>query len=187
MATMSYRFGDDVLEIDREMIEVSTALPQASKSWKATDSNGHEHAYVDGPDQYPTLRIEVRVYWCEECHEEHEESWRVCRLCGETVRPGTFVDTAPQYLPGRTAYTLNGEPITKDRAEEILARAQRERDEAARITNRPAIGTRVRLGDDTVTVLPTPETAAADSVTVMFDGTGRMDTVPLERLRTVTR
>lgn len=188
MASFTYELGEEmVLEVEREMIEVSTALPRPSKSWKATDSQGHEHAYVDAPDIYPTLRIETRAYWCEDCHEEHEESWRVCRICGETVTPGTYVDTTPQYLPGRTAYTLNGELITKDRAEEILARARRKQDDAARITVRPAIGSRVRLNDDTVTVLPTPDAAAVDSVTVMFDGTGRMETVPLDRLRSVLR
>lgn len=128
MATFAYGLGEDmVLEVERETIEVSTALPQPSKFWKATDSQGHEHAYVDGPDHYPTLRLEVREYWCEECHEDHEESWRVCRICGETVKPGTFVDTSPQYLPGRTGYFLNGEPITKERAEEIMADIREQR------------------------------------------------------------
>lgn len=185
MASFTYELDEDtILKVDRETIEVSTALPQASKAWKATDSQGHEHAYADGPDRYPTLETRFgEPYWCDDCRDEHQDSWLVCRICGEAVEPGTFVDTSPQFLPGRVSYTLNGKPITKDRAEEILTRTRREHDDATRITSRPAIGSRVRLDDDTVTVLPTPEAAAADSVTVMFDGTGRMETVPLERLR----
>ncbi|MFD4740594.1 hypothetical protein ACFWNQ_25000 [Streptomyces virginiae] len=179
----TFHLGDDVLEIERDMIQVSTGLPQPSKSWKTTDSQGHEHAYADGPDRYPTLRVEGRTFWCPDCHEEHEETRLVCRLCGERVDPGTYIDTSPQYLPGRTSYLLNGEPITKERAEELLAEAKRRQDDSARLTEAPAIGSRVRLGEDVVTVLPTAEGASAGSVTVMYDVTGRMDTVSLGRLR----
>lgn len=183
MATFAHHLDQgSVLEVDREMIEISTGLPQPSKTWKATDSQGHEHAYADGPDHYPTLRPEYREFWCPDCHEEHEESWLVCRICGEQVTPGTYVDTTPQYLPGRTSYLLNGEPITKERAEELMADAARHRDDAARLTAVPTVGSRVRLGDDVVTVLPATA-GAGPGVTVMFDVTGRTETVPLDRLR----
>jgi hypothetical protein len=183
----AFHFGDDVLEIERDMIEISTGLPQPSKSWKTTDRQGHKHAYADGPDRYPTLRPEYRPFWCPDCHEEHEESWLVCRICGERIEPGTYVDTTPQIRPGRTSYTLNGEPVTKERADEIIAEAKRRGDEAAKLTALPAIGSRVRLDEDVVTVLPTVEGSAADAVTVMFDVTGRTETVPLGRLRAAGR
>lgn len=183
----TFHLGDDVLEIERDMIEVSTGLPQPSKSWTVTDSQGHEHAYADGPDRYPTLRPEYRTFWCPDCHEEHEESWLVCRLCGERVEPGTYVDTTPQFLPGRTSYTLNGEPITKERADGIIAAAKERQDEAEKLTALPAIGSRVQLDEDVVTVLPTAEGAAPGSVTVMYGVTGRTETVPLSRLRAASR
>lgn len=123
MASMRYELDDDtILEIEREVIEYSTALPQPDPRWRAVDSNGHEHAYAEGTDHYPTLKpVFGEPYWCEDCNGEHQDSWLVCRECGEKVTPGTRVDTSIQRMPGRTEYLLNGEPIPESRAQEILA------------------------------------------------------------------
>lgn len=128
MANFKYDLGDNtVLEVDREMIEYSTALPQLDPKWRGADSQGHEHAYADGADHYPSLDLILgEPYWCEDCQDEHQDSWRVCRICGEKVTPGTFVDTSVKYMPGRTQYLLNGEPISEERAN-VLIQAMQDR------------------------------------------------------------
>lgn len=180
--------NDQVLEVEHSGQWVQTALPQPDPTWRTRDANGHEHAYADQPDHYPTLKREHgETYWCGDCDDEHQDSWLVCRLCGERVDPGTVIDTTPQWLPGPSAYLLDGMPISKEQGDELVAEWRRAVDEALRVRERPAIGSRVRYGDVQVTVVPTPETAAEGAVTVMFDGTGVMETVALERLRLLRR
>src|SRR5690242_7996966 len=55
--------------------------------WRALDSHGHEHRYVDG--RTPTLvRVEENVAWCETCRDEHGDVRMACAECGDTVVPG---------------------------------------------------------------------------------------------------
>ncbi|WP_329215324.1 hypothetical protein OG352_06605 [Streptomyces sp. NBC_01485] len=179
---------DSVLEVEHDGDWVQSDMPQPDPRWRATDSNGHEHYYAEGSDRYPTLELVFgEPYWCEDCRDEHQDNWYECRQCREKVRPGTRIDSTPKWIAGPTYYSLNGEPIGKERADEILAEAWRRADEAAKISSRPAIGTRVGLDDATVTVVPTADSAPGSEVTVMFDGTGAMETVSLTRLRAVRR
>jgi hypothetical protein len=111
-------FGD--LSFETAAIEVTSGLPQANKSWRYTDRQGHEHYWRD--NGYPTLvDVADETYWCNDCGEEHTDSHLECPLCGETIVPGTYIDTFRRFVPGRTVYKLNGEPITKERYEEIVA------------------------------------------------------------------
>jgi len=53
------------------------------------------------------------------------ESHLECPLCGETINPG-MVDPPPyrEVIPGRRSYYLNDEPITEERARELLDAAR---------------------------------------------------------------
>lgn len=128
MAT--FRAPAGTLEIHTEQIDVTSALPYPDKRWTYTDQQGHDHYWREG---YPTLTWIVdssETYWCEDCGEEHErtEGHYECPLCGETIAPGLCPpDTFRRFAPGRTSYTLDGQPITKEQAEAIIEerRAQR--------------------------------------------------------------
>ncbi len=117
MAQIQGDFGE--LTIETDSIEVTSALPQTDKNWRHTDQRGHEHYWADG---YPTL-VEIidRTYWCADCGGDHRETHLECRVCQETVVPGTFVDMGRRFVPGRSVYRLNGVPITKERFDEIRA------------------------------------------------------------------
>jgi hypothetical protein len=173
-----------VLEFEQDGRWITNDSPQPDPNWRGVDSNGHEHYYAAGDDRYPTLVLVAgEPYYCPDCNDEHQDTWYECRTCGEKVEPGTRIDPTPKWIAGEMQYTLDGEPISTERANEILTEMRRRADEAAKITTRPSIGTRVRFGDATVTVAPTPDEASADEVTVMHDGSGTMETVPLHQLR----
>jgi hypothetical protein len=108
-------FGE--LTIETDQIEVTSALPQADKNWRYTDRQGHEHYWDDG---YPTLAVIYDAfYWCQDCGVEHADTHLECPTCQERIVPGTFVEMGRRFVPGRSTYRLNGEPITKERYEEI--------------------------------------------------------------------
>ena len=133
MATFTLEHDGRVLEIDRERIEVSTALPQPDPSWTYTDRALHAHAYGTKREPYPTLAWKhSEPYWCADCQDEHTDSWLECPLCGEKVRPGTFVDTSPKWIDGPTSYTLDGQGVTPQEAEVFLASARAVRDTVER-------------------------------------------------------
>lgn len=113
--TMSGDFGELVMET--EQIEVTSALPQPDHNWRFTDAQGHEHFWRDG---YPTLvSVADETYWCPDCGDDHTDTHLECAICGEAIVPGTYFHAGRQFVPGRTSYRLNGEPITKERYEEI--------------------------------------------------------------------
>lgn len=187
MATHTLTLPDGELEFENEGNWVYSNLPEPDPNWRGADSNGHEHYYAEGANRYPTLKVVAgEPYWCDDCEEEHTDTWYECPICGEQVTPGTRTP-GPVWVSAGSRYFWNGELISNERANEIMAEVQRVRDEAARITERPAIGTRVRLLEDgevvEVTVVPTDPSVPADHVTVMRDGTGAMEATPLDRLR----
>lgn len=66
-----------------------TTAPQPDPHWRTTDIHGHEHAYHQGPDPYPTLRqVESEPYPCDLCGKTHTDIWYKCRRCGGKVTPG---------------------------------------------------------------------------------------------------
>jgi hypothetical protein len=117
--TLSGRAG--VLEVEREVIPVHY-LSDIDAGWRFTDAAGHEHhCEYEAPDHYPTLvRVTDETYWCDTCGDEHELDHLECRQCGERIRPGT---TGPgtKFIQGLITYTLDGEPITEERARELIA------------------------------------------------------------------
>lgn len=121
-ATLTGDFG--VLVIETEMIDVTSALPYPDKNWHYIDAQGHEHSMVDR--EYPTLRLmidSVETYFCADCGEEHTEtvSHYECLICAQRIKPGRTTDFSRRYEPGMQHATLNGEPISMERAEEIIA------------------------------------------------------------------
>jgi hypothetical protein len=109
------------LDVQREMTPVHY-VSDLDANWRFTDAAGHPHrCEYDAADNYPTLLLVVEeTYWCETCCDEHQAVHRECRQCGETVTPGT---TGPgtRYIAGLTTYTFNGEEITPEKAQEIIA------------------------------------------------------------------
>jgi hypothetical protein len=123
-ATYRGEFGELVAEVER--IDVTSALPQPNQDWRFTDEHGHEHYWQNG---YPTLTAvpDGEPYYCGDCSEEHQDTKRVCALCGVDIVPGTVVDTFRRYVPGRASYWLNGEPIREDQAQALIEEMRRVR------------------------------------------------------------
>jgi hypothetical protein len=109
------------LVMEREVIPVNY-LSDIDADWRFTDAAGHEHhCEYEAADPYPTLRrVVYETYWCDTCEDEHELERLECRLCGEKVRPGT---TGPgtRFIQGVLTCTFNGEPVTEERARELVA------------------------------------------------------------------
>ncbi|WP_252104191.1 hypothetical protein [Streptomyces sp. STCH 565 A] len=189
MATREYVLEDGTLEFEGDGEWIASDRPERDPQWRGTDSSGHEHhaAQADGgPVTYPTLQeVAGEPYWCSDCRYEHVDTWMECPLCGEKVTPGTR-PSSPKWISTGSRYYWNGQPISNERANEIITEQSRIELEARRLTSRPKIGSRVGLaadlGSTKVTVVPTAEDVPQDRVTVMYDGTGRMETLPLEQL-----
>lgn len=117
MASLSRDDGSQ-LRIETEPIEITSLGSQPDKNWRYTDKAGHRHHWEDG---YPTLTTVVEPpYWCEDCHDEHQDSHFECSLCGERIAPGVTCNPWREFTVGRVNYYLDDEPITKERAEEIM-------------------------------------------------------------------
>ena len=187
MATHELHFEDGVLEFNQDVEWITSDLPEPDPNWKGADSNGHEHHAVVEAEHvtYPTLKLAAgEPYWCPDCRDEHTDTWWECPACGEKVTPGTRPST-PKPIIRSQQYYWDGEPISSERANEIMQRQQRAEIEARRLTARPQIGRRVHLEADphtAVTVVPTADSEPGNVVTVMHDGTGRMETLPLSDL-----
>lgn len=113
-------FGE--LRFKTEMVDVTSNLPKPDKNWRFTDTQGHEHAWSSDAF-YPTLRLVVdQTYWCLDCNDKHDEDHFECVVCGEVVKPGMLPPSRwTEYEPGRRQAFLNGEPISDERAQEIIA------------------------------------------------------------------
>lgn len=124
---MSQRYEHDgrILEIHQDWIDVTTALPQPDPGWVFTDAAGHEHAYTAGGQHYPTLVIRSgEPYDCDDCEDEHVDSWYECAQCGEKITTSTYIDTSPKYIPGRKTATIDGVSVTGEQAEAFIAQAR---------------------------------------------------------------
>jgi len=189
MATHELLLEGGTLEFENDGEWVTPTLPEPDPAWRDVDSNGHEHYAAqanEGSVTYPTLvQVAGEPYWCVDCQDEHVDVWWECPLCGERVSPGTR-PPRPKWISKGSRYYWNGELISHDRANEIIAEQRRIELEARRLTSRPEIGSRVCLAVDdgatAVTVVPTAESEPQDRVTVMHDGTGRMETLSLDQL-----
>lgn len=123
--TLSGRQGE--LAVEREMIPVHY-LSDIDAAWTFTDAHGHAHyCEYEAADHYPTLRLVIDdTWWCEDCAGEHEDTHQECRQCGETIRPG-ITGPGTRHIAGLITCTLNGEPVTQEQAEQIIAEWERAR------------------------------------------------------------
>lgn len=117
--------SEGVLSIETAVVDVTSALPYPSPTWRFTDAAGHAHHHAASGEQYPTLvwiRDEYEPPWyCEDCQDEGSWSGHYeCRQCHETITPGVTSDTYRRMAPGRTTYLLDGEPITQERATALI-------------------------------------------------------------------
>lgn len=100
---------DDVsgcLVVDQEWITPSyvVAPTKVDPAWKWKDAAGHKHDASLSSAEWKT----IRVYWCDSCNDEHEESELVCSLCGEHVTPARVTDTdALRPFPGLRSATVS--------------------------------------------------------------------------------
>lgn len=118
-------FGE--LRVEVEQVEVTSSGPRPDKDWRYTDQKGHEHYWRNG---YPTI-VEVvdRTYWCPDCEDEHQDTHLECPICHEHISPGMLGPSMwREFVPGRRSYWLNGEPVSEERANEIIAEMRRQRD-----------------------------------------------------------
>lgn len=108
------------LSVEREVIPVSY-LTDIDADWRYTDAHGHRHhCEYEAADHYPTLRrVVYEMYWCDDCEDEHELSRLECRQCGEVITPG-MTGPGTKFIAGLITYTLNGEEITPERAQQII-------------------------------------------------------------------
>jgi hypothetical protein len=114
------------LRIETEVIDVTTNLPTADKNWRYTDQHGHEHYWQDG---YPTLRTVVDEVVFDD-YDDYDITHLECLICGEVIKPGLKPPSAfREYIPGRTSYYLDSEPISEEEALEIINRAQTQQGE----------------------------------------------------------
>lgn len=103
---------------EREAIDVTTSGPQPNKAWRYTDRAGHKHYWQDG---YPTLReVKGEPYWCDDCRDDHVDTFLRCRLCNEVITPGMTSSLWRERIGGPVQWFLDGELISEARARAIL-------------------------------------------------------------------
>jgi hypothetical protein len=118
MATMRISSSPWTVPVDVNEIDVTSRSATWRESWKATDSNGHEHAYDrSGWPPFPTLNeIIDESHWCDgdegfarhDPHEHVDASHFECKICGELVEPGTDPPFTPKSVAGTKRCTVEG-------------------------------------------------------------------------------
>jgi hypothetical protein len=135
MSRQEFSLNGHTLEIEREMIEVTSNLPQRDPRWKQTDERGHLHmavregGMINDRVTYPTLVIRYGDEQTDEDGETWREQWWACRECGATVVPGVIYDRSRKFIPGLTTYTLDGEHIPPAQAQAFIESWQRQADD----------------------------------------------------------
>jgi hypothetical protein len=121
MVSSSVRHAGRELRTERELTAVHYEH-DLDAGWRFTDAAGHRHhCEYEAADHYPTLRrVTDRVYWCEGCCDEHDDSHLECRQCGEHVVPG-ITGPGVMHIWGPVTYYLDGEPVSAEQAEAFIA------------------------------------------------------------------
>lgn len=119
MNTQRIEGNGHVVEIERDFIEATfMGHSEVDPKWRYTDKAGHEHSEV-------ALLKEVVEYdwWCDDCRDRHEMTHLECPRCGEKIEPKLiWVPGGTSYIQGYTTYMLDGERVTKEVAEDAVAR-----------------------------------------------------------------
>ncbi len=122
------------LEIQREVIDV-TPMAEPDPGWTFTDRAGHTHGYTDGAPDGPYTTLEYRTVHDHaddgECDADGDQEFcypvLVCKRCAQPVRPGTRAPLFRQNMPGMTTYLIDGEPVSKQAAEDFMAASRAEK------------------------------------------------------------
>jgi hypothetical protein len=133
------------LEIQREVIDV-TPMAEPDPAWTYTDRAGHTHGYTDGAPDGPYTTLEYRTVHDHaddgECDADGNQEFcypvLVCKRCAQPVRPGTRAPLFRQNMPGMTTYLIDGEPVSKQAADDFMAAAKAEQRAAGNYTQRIA-------------------------------------------------
>lgn len=128
MASVRADFDGHTLEITTEVIDV-TPLAEPDPKWTFTDAAGHRHYWSDtesgGP--YPTLEYRTVHDHAddEECDADDDQDLcypvLCCKQCGQPVAPGTRPPSSRRIVPGLRTYLIDGEPVSKQAAEDFMA------------------------------------------------------------------
>lgn len=109
--------------IEQDMIDVTPEY-EPDPSWVHTDSNGHVHRWMAGPDPLASLRNPreqtaelpslVRVddpepHWCPECLGDYQPQHYECRLCRDVVTPQYRRTVGRYHIPGLKHMTIEVE------------------------------------------------------------------------------
>lgn len=129
------------LTVKQGWINVCTSVQptKVDPDWTWIDPAGHTH---DARLKKAVWKI-VRVWWCEDCRDEHEDHELVCRYCSAKVKPRYVPDyDQPTHIPGlkeatldvdrdgvRSTYIVASEllesvPVTEDGFADWVARAE---------------------------------------------------------------
>lgn len=103
----------------RDMIDVSSNLPQWDPAWQAFDSRGHFHARDAGGDAFPTLKAIAEHVECDgSCDdrpcEGYDRTRYTCSICGEDITPGIIQGPRHETIPGRGSWEVTVEASIPD-------------------------------------------------------------------------
>lgn len=126
----------DVVSIEWESDPIDvTMMSEPDPSWRFVDPAGHVHQWQErdgGPlwwkSDVPTIRFVEEMPATDEYPATgHYE----CVECdAEVPSPGMMSSASRRYIQGPKRYSINGEPVSTETAERIIAemREQRKRD-----------------------------------------------------------
>lgn len=136
------------LNVQGELIDVTSEYPTPDENWRFVDKYGHEHRYERG---YPTLNLVVdRQHFCDGSeglynHDPHmaiDESHYECATCREVIVPAQHPSHSPRVITGMLSATLTGSTelsgetikmeLTPDEFDQFAAASEADRDRLAR-------------------------------------------------------
>lgn len=143
MVVNKFSHEGHTLEIQTERVDV-TPMMEPDPNWTFTDAAGHEHSYTasDHAGHYPTL-----AYLPHHGHADDEDECDydddqhlcypvlACTECSEEIRP-VLRPGRPASIPGLTSYLIDGQPVSKQAADDFMAAARAEQAAAGDYTQR---------------------------------------------------
>ena len=117
------------LVVENQVETVQSLSPKPDPNWSTVDDAGHYHAYAQdqtgGQPPYPTLTPRTRHHDCDGIHlaptmddgcEGWDETYYVCPICDEQIRPGQLAGPHETRIAGRLDWrvTANVPPLEID-------------------------------------------------------------------------
>jgi hypothetical protein len=107
------------LEMTTDVIDVTSAFGVRSPNlaWEFVDEAGHYHSFTkDG--HLPTTSVHSIIHGAGS-DEEWTETYRVCKLCAETIDPKYDVDHSTQVMPGRSSWIAEVRGVHLEAGKEV--------------------------------------------------------------------